>query len=171
MFSVPRFPADEPVSIFSVSDSKSTPRDRRSGAGGGTLGNELAQKGIRTLMLEAGPRIEWEQHIDDERKSFAQLTWLDKRTTSGSWQIAKDSPNFPARNTSDPAELREFPVPGGLSELFWTSWEKLQHLREDRSLLNFMGPAQEDKSARLIACAHASIHNALTRHRIQRCLA
>ena len=67
-----------------------------SGAGGGTLGNELAQKGIRTLILEAGPRIEREQHIDDERQSFAQLTWLDKRTTSGSWQIAKDSPNFPA---------------------------------------------------------------------------
>jgi choline dehydrogenase-like flavoprotein len=50
-----------------------------SGAGGGTLGNELAQKGIRTVILEAGPRIEREQHIDDERKSFAQLTWLDKR--------------------------------------------------------------------------------------------
>jgi len=67
-----------------------------SGAGGGTLGNELAQKGIRTLILEAGPRIEREQHVDDERQSFAQLTWLDKRTTSGSWRIAKDSPNFPA---------------------------------------------------------------------------
>jgi choline dehydrogenase-like flavoprotein len=67
-----------------------------SGAGGGTLGNELAQKGIRTLILEAGPRIGREQHIDDERQSFAQLTWLDKRTTSGSWGIAKDSPNFPA---------------------------------------------------------------------------
>jgi choline dehydrogenase-like flavoprotein len=67
-----------------------------SGAGGGTLGNELAQKGIRTLILEAGPRIEREQHIDDERESCAQLTWLDKRTTSGSWRIAKDSPNFPA---------------------------------------------------------------------------
>ena len=57
-----------------------------SGAGGGTLGNELAQKGVRTLILEAGPRIEREQHIDDERQSFAQLTWLDKRTTSGSWR-------------------------------------------------------------------------------------
>jgi len=67
-----------------------------SGAGGGTLGSELAQKGIRTLILEAGPRIEREQHVDDERESFAQLTWLDKRTTSESWRIAKDSPNFPA---------------------------------------------------------------------------
>ena len=67
-----------------------------SGAGGGTLGNELAKKGIRTLILEAGPRIEREQHIDDEWQSFAQLAWLDKRTTSGSWRLAKDSPNFPA---------------------------------------------------------------------------
>jgi choline dehydrogenase-like flavoprotein len=67
-----------------------------SGAGGGTLGNELAQKGIRTLILEAGPRIEREQHIDDERQAFAQLAWLDKRTTSGSWRLAKDYPNFPA---------------------------------------------------------------------------
>jgi choline dehydrogenase-like flavoprotein len=67
-----------------------------SDAGGGTLGNELAQKGIRTLILEAGPRLEREQHIDDERQSFAQLAWLDKRTTSGSWRIAKDSPNFSA---------------------------------------------------------------------------
>jgi choline dehydrogenase-like flavoprotein len=66
-----------------------------SGGGGGTLGNELAQKGVRTLILEAGPRIEREQHIDDARQSFAQLSWLDKRTTSGSWEIAKDSPNFP----------------------------------------------------------------------------
>ena len=41
-----------------------------SGAGGGTLGNELAQKGIRTVILEAGPRIEREQHIDDELQSF-----------------------------------------------------------------------------------------------------
>jgi choline dehydrogenase-like flavoprotein len=35
-----------------------------SGAGGGTLGNELAQKAIRTLILEAGPRIEPEQSLE-----------------------------------------------------------------------------------------------------------
>ena len=29
-----------------------------SGAGGGTLGNELAQKGVKVVILEAGPRIE-----------------------------------------------------------------------------------------------------------------
>jgi choline dehydrogenase-like flavoprotein len=62
-----------------------------SGAGGGTLGNELAQKGVRTLILEAGPRIEREKHIDDERQSLAQLAWLDKRAASGSWWVAKNS--------------------------------------------------------------------------------
>jgi len=62
-----------------------------SGAGGGTLGNELAQKGIRKVIFEAGPRIEGEQHIDNERQAFAQLAWLDKRTFSGSWRIAKES--------------------------------------------------------------------------------
>ena len=67
-----------------------------SGAGGGTLGNELAQKGVRTLILEAGPRIERHEHIDDEWQSFNKLSWLDKRTTSGSWRIAKDFPNLPA---------------------------------------------------------------------------
>ena len=32
-----------------------------SGAGGGTLGSELAQKGIDVVILEAGPRIEYER--------------------------------------------------------------------------------------------------------------
>src|SRR6516225_204222 len=41
-----------------------------SGAGGGTLANE------------------WE--------SFSNISWLDKRTTSGSWRVAKDFPNLPA---------------------------------------------------------------------------
>ena len=30
-----------------------------SGAGGGTLGNELAQKGVKVVVLEAGKRIEF----------------------------------------------------------------------------------------------------------------
>jgi choline dehydrogenase-like flavoprotein len=67
-----------------------------SGAGGGTLGYELARKGIRTVILEAGPRIEAHQHIDDEVASHEQLSWLDKRTTSGTWSIAKNYPNSPA---------------------------------------------------------------------------
>lgn len=67
-----------------------------SGAGGGTLGNELAQKGIKVVCLEAGARYEIQDFINDEWDSFAQLAWTDKRTTSGTWQVAKDFPNLPA---------------------------------------------------------------------------
>lgn len=67
-----------------------------SGAGGGTLGNELAQKGVDVVILEAGARHEYEDFINDEWDSFSQLAWTDKRTTSGDWRVAKDFPNLPA---------------------------------------------------------------------------
>ena len=67
-----------------------------SGAGGGTLGNELAQKGIKTVILEAGDRIENQDFVNDEWASFAQLAWTDMRTTSGAWRVHKDFPNLPA---------------------------------------------------------------------------
>lgn len=67
-----------------------------SGAGGGTLGTELALKGINTVILEAGGRYEMEDFVNDEWDSFAQLAWTDMRTTSGSWRVAKDFANLPA---------------------------------------------------------------------------
>jgi len=67
-----------------------------SGAGGGTLGNELAQKGIKVVILEAGGRHEIQDFINDEWGSFAQLAWKDMRTTSGTWRVAHDFPNLPA---------------------------------------------------------------------------
>src|SRR5262245_15725366 len=67
-----------------------------SGAGGGTLGNELAQKGIDVVILEAGPRIEYDEFVNDEWDSFSQLAWLDNRTTGGGWRVSKDFPNLPA---------------------------------------------------------------------------
>ncbi|RIK99633.1 MAG: 2-keto-gluconate dehydrogenase [Proteobacteria bacterium] len=67
-----------------------------SGAGGGTLGNELAQRGIKVVILEAGARNEIQDFVNDEWDSFAQLAWKDMRTTSGNWQVAKDFPNLPA---------------------------------------------------------------------------
>ncbi|MER9394385.1 MULTISPECIES: GMC family oxidoreductase [unclassified Mesorhizobium] len=67
-----------------------------SGAGGGTLGNELAQKGVDVVILEAGARHEYEDFINDEWGSFSQLAWTDKRTTSGDWRVSKDFPNLPA---------------------------------------------------------------------------
>ena len=67
-----------------------------SGAGGGTLGNELAQRGIKVVILEAGGRYETQDFVNDEWESFAQLAWTDMRTTSGSWRVAKDFANLPA---------------------------------------------------------------------------
>src|SRR4029450_13681603 len=67
-----------------------------SGAGGGTLGNELAQKGIKVVILEARARVELQDFVNDEWESFTQLAWSDMRTTSGSWRVAKDFPNLPA---------------------------------------------------------------------------
>src|SRR5258707_7528722 len=69
-----------------------------SGAGGGTLGNELAQKGIKVVILEAGARIENQDFINDEWESFSQLAWSDMRTTSGSWQVSQDFAHLPAWN-------------------------------------------------------------------------
>ncbi|MGF1611166.1 MAG: GMC family oxidoreductase [Kiloniellales bacterium] len=67
-----------------------------SGAGGGTLANELCQKGIPVVLLEAGARHSIEDFVNDEWNSFGQLSWLDKRTTSGSWRVAKDFAGLPA---------------------------------------------------------------------------
>jgi choline dehydrogenase-like flavoprotein len=67
-----------------------------SGAGGGTLGTELALKGVKTVILEAGGRHEIEDFVNDEWASFTQLSWTDMRTTSGDWRVAKDFANLPA---------------------------------------------------------------------------
>ncbi|MGB3242977.1 MAG: GMC family oxidoreductase [Sulfitobacter sp.] len=66
------------------------------GAGGGVLANELAQKGISVVALEAGGRYLPEDFINDEWDSFGQLAWLDARSTSGDWRVAKDFSGLPA---------------------------------------------------------------------------
>ncbi|MER2508969.1 GMC family oxidoreductase [Amaricoccus sp.] len=66
-----------------------------SGAGGGVLANELAQKGIKVVSIEAGGRYLPEDYLNDEWASFTQLAWTDMRTTSGDWRVAKNFPNLP----------------------------------------------------------------------------
>ncbi len=66
------------------------------GAGGGTLANELAQKGVSVVALEAGGRHLPEDYVNDEWAAFSQLSWLDPRTTSGGWRVAKDFSGLPA---------------------------------------------------------------------------
>ena len=66
------------------------------GAGGGTLANELAQKGVDTVALEAGGRYLPDDYVNDEWPSFSQLAWLDARTTSGDWRVSRDFSGLPA---------------------------------------------------------------------------
>jgi choline dehydrogenase-like flavoprotein len=54
-----------------------------SGAGGGTLSNELAQRGIDVVCLEAGPRLELSDIVNDNGVMFGRLSWLDKRIGTG----------------------------------------------------------------------------------------
>ena len=66
------------------------------GAGGGTLANELAQRGVKVVALEAGGRHLPDDYLNDEWASFGQLAWTDMRTTSGDWRVSRDFPNLPA---------------------------------------------------------------------------
>jgi choline dehydrogenase-like flavoprotein len=54
-----------------------------SGAGGGTLSNELAQKGVDVVCLEAGPRLKLDDIVNDNDTMFGRLSWLDKRIGTG----------------------------------------------------------------------------------------
>ncbi len=65
------------------------------GAGGGTLANELAQKGVPVVALEAGGRYLPEDYINDEWDSFAQLAWTDTRKAVGDWRVARDFGGLP----------------------------------------------------------------------------
>ncbi|WP_239023785.1 GMC family oxidoreductase [Salinicola corii] len=67
-----------------------------SGAGGGTLANGLARQGIKVVLLEAGGLHTRTDFHTDEWRAYEQLSWLDPRTTSGSWRVAQDFPNLPA---------------------------------------------------------------------------
>ncbi len=66
-----------------------------SGAGGGTLAHELTRRGIKVVLLEAGRRQSLATFSQDPGAAFGQLTWLDPRTTSGTWGVTKDSPTLP----------------------------------------------------------------------------
>lgn len=67
-----------------------------SGAGGGTLAAELAIKGVDTVLLEAGKRWEIPDFENDEWSNFVKISWIDPRSTSGSWRVAKDFSGLPA---------------------------------------------------------------------------
>jgi choline dehydrogenase-like flavoprotein len=67
-----------------------------SGAGGGTVAHELTARGIRCVVLEAGPYLKADDYVNDEWPAFNQMAWLDNRTASGPFRLARDFPNLPA---------------------------------------------------------------------------
>src|SRR5919106_1082001 len=54
-----------------------------SGAGGGTLSNELAQKGIAAFCGGPGPRLALADIVNDFGVMFGRLSWLDRRIGTG----------------------------------------------------------------------------------------
>ncbi len=67
-----------------------------SGAGGGTLAHELTRRGIKVVLIEAGARQSLATFSQDPGEAFAQLTWLEPRTTSGSSTLTQDYPTLPS---------------------------------------------------------------------------
>ena len=66
-----------------------------SGAGGGTLAHELTRRGIKVVLLEAGKREAPETFSQSPNEAFGMLTWLDPRSQSGDWSVARDFPTLP----------------------------------------------------------------------------
>ena len=56
-----------------------------SGAGGGTLANELAQKGIDVVCLEAGSRLALSDIVNDPALMNERVNWNDKRLGPPVW--------------------------------------------------------------------------------------
>ena len=56
-----------------------------SGAGGGTLSNELAQKGIDVVCLEAGNRLALQDIENDPGLMIARMGWNDERIGAPVW--------------------------------------------------------------------------------------
>lgn len=67
-----------------------------SGAGGGTLAHELCAHGLKVVVLEAGRQLSTDDFVNDEWAGYAMLSWLDKRTASGGWRVARDHPTAPS---------------------------------------------------------------------------
>src|SRR5450631_914008 len=67
-----------------------------SGAGGGTMAHELARRGLKVVMFEAGRRETPASFSQNPGEAFGQLTWLEPRSQSGTWDPVKTSPTLPA---------------------------------------------------------------------------
>jgi len=64
--------------------------------GGGTMANELTRRGLKVVLFEAGKRQSFATFSQDPGEAFGQLTWLEPRSQSGTWDPVKTSPTLPA---------------------------------------------------------------------------
>lgn len=67
-----------------------------SGAGGGTLADELTRRGVDVVILEAGKHFTQDDFENDEWAMFGKISWLDKRISAGGWHHTETYPNLPA---------------------------------------------------------------------------
>ena len=81
-----------------VSTSTTTGRGRRSARAPAAARSPTssARRASRSSCSRPASAITIDDFVNDEWDVFAQLAWLDKRTTSGNWRVAKDFPNLPA---------------------------------------------------------------------------
>lgn len=66
-----------------------------SGAGGGTLANELCQRDVKVVLLEAGPRFHVGDFVNDEWVMWDRFTWKDKRDATGTSPVARNFAEAP----------------------------------------------------------------------------
>ena len=66
-----------------------------SGAGGGTIADELTRTGINVVVLEAGPRFKERDFVNDDWLMYDHFTWKDRRATTGSSAVARNFPTAP----------------------------------------------------------------------------
>src|SRR5215203_2140715 len=70
-----------------------------SGAGGGTLANELAQMGIDVVVIEAGARFDLDSFLADESagpdSAWETFNWRDRRIMTGSASVVADYAALP----------------------------------------------------------------------------
>ncbi len=92
-----RYPAPEGAFVTRIShDDSGAVVIIGSGAGGGTLAHELTRRGIKVVLLEAGARQSLASFSQVPGDAFAQLTWLEPRTFSGTSTIGIDYPTLPS---------------------------------------------------------------------------
>src|SRR6204780_3196579 len=83
---MPRFELNDPDLVVIVG----------SGAGGGTMANELTRRGLKVVMFEAGKRQSPATFSQNPGEAFAHLTWLERRSQSGAGDTVKTPPTLPA---------------------------------------------------------------------------